>query len=69
MFSREGKELLPRYEAFLRLAGGGSVENVTRQSLGVDVTRPDFWEASILSLKEPLERYKRLLAEQKPLQG
>ena len=63
-FRKEGKDFLPRYEDFLRLAGSGTVEQVTRRSLEVDVTRPEFWQESIRSLEAPLAKYKELLADQ-----
>jgi len=58
MFHREGKDFLPKYETFLRRAGSDSVENLAQQSLGIDISTPEFWEGSIKSLEEPLRRYK-----------
>ena len=62
LFREEGRGFLPRYEKFLKMTGSDTVENVTRECLGVDVTSPAFWETAIDSLAEPLERYRRLLA-------
>ncbi|MCX5785459.1 MAG: M3 family oligoendopeptidase [Elusimicrobia bacterium] len=61
-FKAEGPSFLPKYEAFLRLTGSDTVENVARRSLGADLGSPAFWEASIKGLQEPLARYKKLLA-------
>ncbi len=61
MFKREGKEFLPKYEAFLRLSGSDTAENVARRSIGRDLESPDFWAESINSLNEPLSRLKGLL--------
>lgn len=58
MFHREGKDFLPKYETFLRRAGSDTVENLAQQSLGIDISTPEFWEGSIKSLEEPLRRYK-----------
>ncbi|MFZ0131798.1 MAG: M3 family metallopeptidase [Desulfobacterales bacterium] len=60
----QGRDFLPHYEAFLRLAGADTVENVGRRALGVDFTDPAFWGQSILNLKKPLEEYRRRLAGQ-----
>lgn len=61
-FKVEGPSFLPKYEAFLRLTGSDTVENVARRSLGADIGNSAFWEASIKGLQEPLARYKTLLA-------
>ncbi|OGR60742.1 MAG: hypothetical protein A2X36_02595 [Elusimicrobia bacterium GWA2_69_24] len=61
-FKAEGPAFLPKYEAFLRLTGSGTVEEVAHRSIGADVGNPAFWETSIRSLAAPLERYKKLLS-------
>lgn len=60
-FKAEGPSFLPKYEAFLRLTGSAPAEEVARRSIGADLGKPDFWATAIVSLKEPLERYKKLL--------
>ncbi|MBU2574673.1 MAG: hypothetical protein KKH28_11415, partial [Elusimicrobia bacterium] len=60
-FKAEGPAFLPKYEAFLRLTGSDTVENVARRSIGVDLGGAAFWESSIRGLAEPLARYKKLL--------
>ena len=60
-FKAEGQAFLPKYEAFLRLTGSDTAENVARRSLGADIGDPAFWETAIKGLAEPLARYKKLL--------
>jgi oligoendopeptidase F len=62
-FKAEGAAFLPKYEAFLRLTGSDTAENVARRSLGADLGDPAFWETAIKGLAEPLARYKKLLEE------
>ncbi len=50
IFSRakqEGPDFLPRYEELLRRTGSDTAEGVAREALGVDLEKPDFWNASI----------------------
>ena len=62
LMKKEGPSFLPKYEEFLRLTGSDTVEGVAKRAIGVDVTKPDFWAASLKSLEEPLKLYKKLLA-------
>lgn len=64
LFKKEGESFLPKYEAFLRLTGSDTVEDVAMKSLGVDITKPDFWAESIKSIEGPMALYKELLAKQ-----
>jgi oligoendopeptidase F len=43
----EGKSFAPRYAETLRLTGGHTVEAVAKQALGVDLSRPDFWQSAV----------------------
>jgi len=43
----EGPGFLPHYEDLLRRTGSDTAEGVARAALGVDLERPDFWNASI----------------------
>lgn len=61
-FKAEGPAFLPKYEAFLGLTGSDTAEGVARKSLGADIGDPAFWSAAIKGLREPLARYKKLLA-------
>ena len=60
-FKAEGPAFLPKYEAFLRLTGSDTAENVAKRSLGADIGKPEFWETAIKGLSEPLARYRKLL--------
>ncbi len=60
-FKEEGKDFLPKYEAFLRLSGSDTAEGVARRSLKADIGKPEFWETAIKGLAEPLARYRKLL--------
>ena len=62
LFKTEGAAFLPKYEAFLRLTGSDTAENVAKRSLGADIGDPAFWATAIKGLEEPLARYKKLLA-------
>ncbi|MDO8805893.1 MAG: M3 family oligoendopeptidase [Elusimicrobiota bacterium] len=64
-FKAEGPAFLPKYEAFLRLTGSDTAENVAKRSLGADIGDPAFWETAIKGLAEPLARYKKLLEANK----
>ena len=63
MFKERGNDFLPQYEDFLRMTGSDTVENVAQRSLGVDVSDPAFWAASIKSLEQPLADYRALLEQ------
>jgi oligoendopeptidase F len=54
MFIREGATFLPKYEEFLRRTGSDTPENVVKQTIGVDLQKPEFWSESIRSLEQPL---------------
>ncbi len=60
-FKAEGPEFLPDYERFLQLTGSASCEEVVRQSLGADLTDPDFWGSAIRAIEPKLEAYERLV--------
>jgi oligoendopeptidase F len=54
---REGPSFLPRYEALLRSTGSGTAEDVARAALGIDLEKPDFWNASLDLVEETLEEF------------
>ena len=54
---REGPSFLPRYEALLRATGSGSAETVARDALGIDLEKPDFWNASLDLIEETLDEF------------
>jgi oligoendopeptidase F len=59
-FKAEGQAFLPRYEAFLAATGSATCEEVAKQSLGADLTSPDFWAAGIHALEPSVTAYERL---------
>jgi len=54
-YKAEGPAFLPRYEAFLRRTGSGPAHLVARETLGVDLERPEFWSGAIASLDGVLD--------------
>lgn len=54
-FEEEGAAFLPRYESFLKRSASERAHVVARDTLGCDLERAEFWEASIDSLKAPLD--------------
>jgi oligoendopeptidase F len=53
-FKAEGATFLPKYEELLRISGSDTAEGVARRALGVDLEKPDFWEASLRLVAEDL---------------
>ena len=60
-FRREGTDFLPRYEAFLRRTGSATCEDAVRETLGRDITQPEFWAEAIHSIEHPLKELEALL--------
>jgi len=63
---KEGKDFLPKYEEFLRLAGSDTAENVVQRTVGSDIGKPEFWSEAIQSLEEPFLRLEELLTKVLP---
>ena len=63
---KEGKDFLPKYEEFLRLAGSDTAENVVQRTVGSDIGKPEFWSEAIQSLEEPFLRLEELLLKVLP---
>lgn len=59
-FKSDGASFLTKYEQFLARTGSANCETVVRETLGVDITRADFWVAAIRSLEPGLEAYEKL---------
>ncbi|MEO1267564.1 MAG: M3 family oligoendopeptidase, partial [Myxococcota bacterium] len=57
---RQGSAFFPRYEALLRLTGSASAETIAQETLGVDLTQPDFWLASIDQVERELDHFEAL---------
>jgi oligoendopeptidase F len=60
-FKADGPSFLPRYEAFLRMSGRASAEDVVKETLGRDVSEPKFWEEAIDTLRGPIDELEKLL--------
>ena len=58
---REGAAFFPQYEKLLRATGSASAEVVARDSLGIDLQQPAFWNESIDLIAEDLREFERLL--------
>ncbi len=67
MFKKESASFLPKYEAFLRLAGSDTAENVVKRTIGVDIEKADFWVEAMQSLEEPLNRLQALTPKVLPI--
>jgi oligoendopeptidase F len=68
MFRAEGADFVPKYEAFLRLAGSDTAENVVKKTLGRNLEDPQFWSEAIQSLEQPVKRLEELLPKIFPTQ-
>ncbi len=54
---REGPAFMPRYDALLRSTGSASAESVARDAIGVDLSKPDFWHASLDLVEATLDEF------------
>jgi oligoendopeptidase F len=59
-FKAEGPAFLPRYEAFLSMTGSATCEEVVKQSLGEDITQPEFWATALKAIEPTLSAYEAL---------
>jgi oligoendopeptidase F len=59
-FKAEGPAFLPRYEAFLAATGSATCEDVVRQTLGGDLTNPEFWSTALQAIEPNLKLYEQL---------
>ncbi len=59
LFQEGGSEFLKTYEQLLGQAGSDTVENVVANTLGMDITQPEFWARGIQSLRGPLATYAK----------
>ncbi len=53
-FEAEGPSFLPKYETFLQSTGRASCEDCVRETLGQDITKPEFWACGIQAMARPL---------------
>ncbi|HEY1053019.1 MAG TPA: M3 family metallopeptidase, partial [Prosthecobacter sp.] len=59
-FKEEGPTFLPQYESFLAATGSATCEEVARQTLGADLTSPEFWATAVKGITPTLESYERI---------
>lgn len=59
-FLSEGKDFLARYEKLLRQTGSAPAEQVAGDALGVDLQKPDFWNASIDLIEDDWKSFQEL---------
>ena len=58
-----GKDFHGAYCALLRDTGRMETEELAMKHLGVDLRKPDFWEASVGIVRKKVERFERLVEE------
>lgn len=63
MAQKQGQAFLPVYERLLQSTGRMTAEEVARQHLGVDLTKPQFWLDSLAMVEEDLRAFESLAAE------
>ena len=65
-YRREGPDFLPRYEAFLRRTGSATCEVAVKETLGRDITQPEFWAEAVHAMEHPLKQLEALVPELVP---
>jgi len=58
---KEGPGFFNKYRDLLRLTGSDTAENVAKRAMGVDLEKPEFWNASIDLVEEDWARYEPLV--------
>lgn len=61
-FKAEGASFLPRYESFLAMTGSATCEEVVKQTLGEDLTKPEFWATALKAMEPSLIAYEKVTA-------
>jgi len=64
MAKQEGKNFEQKYIDLLRDTGRMQVEDLARKHLGVDLTRPDFWEQAVKLATKDAEEFLNLTAKE-----
>jgi len=59
-FQAEGAAFLPHYERFLASTGSADCETVVKETLGADITRPEFWIGAIRSIETTVAEYEKI---------
>ena len=60
---KEGPSFNERYDALLKDTAVMTVEDLARKHLGVDLTKPDFWEAAVAKAVSDVELFAKYAAE------
>ena len=60
MYLAQGRDFVPRYQAFLRAATVMDAEDAAALC-GADLTDPDFWRQGVASCKSEIEEFLSLL--------
>ena len=58
-----GPRFHPSYVALLRDTGRMEAEELAMRHLGVDLTKPDFWKASVRIVERKVDRFEKLAAK------
>jgi oligoendopeptidase F len=61
---QRGEAFYSDYVKLLRATGSMSAEELAREHLQVDLTEPDFWQASIDIASAQIDAFERLLPEE-----
>ena len=56
MFEQEGAAFVPKYKAMLKATPTKSIEDAAAM-MGVDLTKPDFWRASLAAFSEMIDEF------------
>jgi oligoendopeptidase F len=59
----EGQSFFPKYEQLLGLTGSHPAEEVVARSIGVDLSREDFWQEAIDGIALEVERFEHISHE------
>lgn len=60
---KEGASFEEKYAALLRDTASMSVENLAQKHLGIDLTKPDFWQAAVDLMVEDVKEFMQLADE------
>lgn len=62
MYEQEGEAFLPKYRALLKASTTNTVEDCATVA-GIDLTKPEFWEASLTSITKQMDEFLALVKE------
>lgn len=62
MYEKEGEAFLPKYRALLKASTTNTVEDCAAVA-GIDLTKPEFWEASLTSITKQMDEFLALVKE------